>query len=84
VSMRLEAIIAAQMRDVILPAGEVIVHAQHIVAVGQKAFTQMGAQEAGAAGHQDPLAGQWHTLVSTLFRSRDDSAEMPDAILAML
>jgi hypothetical protein len=52
--------IADKVGDVVLAAGEVVVHTQHVVAVAQQAFAQMRAEEAGTAGHHNALAGQAH------------------------
>ena len=48
------------MRDIVLAAGEIVVHTQHIVAVAQQALAEMRAQEAGTTGHHHALAGQAH------------------------
>ena len=62
VAHRLEVRIAEQVRDVVLAPGEVVVDAQHVVAVAQQAFAQMRAEEAGAAGHQYSFARQAHAF----------------------
>ena len=53
---QLEMRIAEAGDDVVLVAGEVVVDAQHVVARRQQALAEMRAEEAGAAGHQNPLA----------------------------
>ncbi len=52
VAHRLEMRMADEMRDVVLATGEIVVHAQHVVAVAQQPLAQMRSEEAGAAGHQ--------------------------------
>ena len=42
-----------QMGDVVLGAGEEVVQADNVVAVGQQSFTEMRAEEAGTAGDED-------------------------------
>ena len=44
-----------QMRDVRLLAGEEVVEADHVVSLLDQPLAQVRAQEAGPAGHQDPL-----------------------------
>ena len=48
---------AQHVGDVVLGAGEEIVHAQDVVAVLQQALAQVGAEEAGAAGDHHPASG---------------------------
>ena len=57
VTDELEPRIVVQVVDVPLGAGEQVVDAQHFVALGEQAVAQVGAQESGAAGDEDPLAG---------------------------
>ena len=44
-----------QMLDVRLLAGEEIVQADHVVTVIDQSFAEVGAEETGAAGHEDSL-----------------------------
>ena len=53
---QLEVRVADEVRDVVFRAGEEVVHAQHVVALGQEPLAQVRADEAGAAGHQNALA----------------------------
>jgi len=43
-------------RCAVLGAGEEVVHAQDVVAVGEQALAQVRAEEAGAAGDEDAFA----------------------------
>jgi len=45
------------MRCAVRGAGEEVVHAQDVAAVGDKALAQVRAEEAGAAGDEDACAG---------------------------
>ena len=56
----LEMRIADQVGDVVLAAGEVVVHAQHVAAVAQQAFAQVGADETSATGDQNTFTGKAH------------------------
>ena len=47
VAHQLKVGIADQVRDVVLGAGEEVVHAQDVAAVGEQALAQVGAEEAG-------------------------------------
>jgi hypothetical protein len=60
-AMRLEVRVADQVGDVVLAPGEVVVDAQHIMALGQQPLAQMRAEESGAACHQDTRTGQGHS-----------------------
>ncbi len=57
VADELEARMVVQVLDVALGAGEEIVDAEHLVALLQQPVAQMRAEESGAAGDQDALAG---------------------------
>ena len=57
VAHQLEARLAHQVRDVGPAAGEEVVDAQHLVAVGQEPLAQEAADEPGPAGHQHPQGG---------------------------
>src|SRR5206468_11658211 len=46
-----------QVLDIALRSGEEVVNAEHFVAVLQQPLAQMRAEESGAAGDQDALAG---------------------------
>jgi hypothetical protein len=50
VAHQLEVRVAEQVDDVVLGAGEEVVHAEHVVAVGDQALAEVRAEEAGAAG----------------------------------
>jgi hypothetical protein len=50
-----EALLANEMLDVAARAGEEIVDTDYFRALRQQAVAQMGAEEAGAAGHHDAL-----------------------------
>ena len=52
----LEKRIAEQVRDVALGAGEQVVDAEHLVALGDQPVDEMRAEESGPAGDQDALA----------------------------
>ena len=52
---QLEALVIEQVLDVAAGAGEEIVDADDIGALGQQALAQMRAEEAGAAGDQNAL-----------------------------
>jgi hypothetical protein len=52
VAQDLEERLLRKVRDVLLAAGKVIVHAQDIMAGREQLFAQMRAEEARAAGHQ--------------------------------
>ena len=56
VAHQLEVRVVQQVDDVVLGAGEEVVDAQHVVAVGQQAVAQVRAEEAGAAGDHDPFS----------------------------
>ena len=58
VAHQLEARMADQMLDVALAAGEEIVDANDVVAVGNQAIAQVRAEKAGTAGDQHRLATQ--------------------------
>jgi hypothetical protein len=60
VAHRLELRQVHQVADVVLAAGEVVVDAQHVVALADQALAQMRPKESGAARHQDTLSGQAH------------------------
>ena len=57
VAHELEAGVVEQVGDVVLGAGEEVVDAEHVVALGQQAVAQVAAQKAGAAGDEDALGG---------------------------
>ncbi len=57
VTDELEPRIVVQMVDVPVGAREQLVDAQHLVALLEQAIAQVRAQEAGAAGDEDSLAG---------------------------
>jgi len=52
VAHQLETWVLAQRDDVAAGAGEKVVDAQHLVAVGQQPLTEMRAQKSGAAGYE--------------------------------
>ena len=53
----LEARVVVQVIDVALGAGEEVVDAEHLVALLEQAVAEVRAEEAGAAGDEDSLAG---------------------------
>ncbi|MDT4879056.1 hypothetical protein FQZ97_1146970 [compost metagenome] len=53
---QLEVGVAHQVRHVVFGAAVEVVHAQNVVALGQQAIAQMGAQESGSSRHQDSFA----------------------------
>jgi hypothetical protein len=55
VADQLKAVFAQKMPDVVLAAGEKVVQAQHLMALPQQGFHQVGAYEASAAGDQDTV-----------------------------
>ena len=57
---RLEVRVAVQMRDVVFSPREVVVDAQHIVALREQGLAEMRSKEAGAARDEDSLAGECH------------------------
>ena len=59
---RLEPVAAQQPGDVGLAAGEVVVDAQHVMAIAHQPVAQMRAQEPGAPGHQDALSCHGHMV----------------------
>ena len=62
----LETRIVHQMGDIVFDAREVIVHAQHVIAVVQQPFTQMGTDKSGTAGDQDLLWSRDDILILTV------------------
>ena len=48
--------VVEQVGDVVLGAGEEVVDADDVVALGQQALAEVAAQEAGAAGNQNPFS----------------------------
>ena len=53
VPQQLEARMVEQVLDVVPPAGEEVVQADDVVALGQQPVAEMRADEAGAAGDED-------------------------------
>ena len=49
---------AQKVSDVVLGAGEEVVHAQDVVAVLEESFAEVGAEEAGAAGDKNSHGGK--------------------------
>src|SRR5581483_3285991 len=49
-----EAGMARQVADVVGRAGDEVVHAEHLRALAEQELAQVGADEAGAARHEDP------------------------------
>ncbi len=56
VAHQLEVGVVEQVGDVVLGAGEEVINADDVMAVGEEAFAQVAAQEAGAAGDEDAFA----------------------------
>ena len=50
----LEVVPAQEMGDVLRPPGQQVVDAYHFVALGQRPFAEVGAEEAGAARDEGP------------------------------
>ena len=63
VAHRLEIRFLQQLGDVGLAPGEIIVDAEHVVALGAQAVAEMRAEEAGAAGDQYPFLHSAHRIV---------------------
>ncbi len=57
---RLEMRVGEQRRDVVLAAGEIIVDAQDVVAVGAQPLAQVRAEKPGAAGDENPFHDSAH------------------------
>ncbi len=47
-----EASVVAEMFEIVRAAGEEIIHRDHVMAVAEQRFTEMRAEESGAAGHE--------------------------------
>src|ERR1700738_5288994 len=60
VAQRLEMRVAKQRREVVLAAGEVVVDAQDVVALGEEPLAQMRAQKPPPAGDENALADDTH------------------------
>ena len=60
VAHRLEMRVGQQVRDVVLAAGEIIVDAEHVVALGEQPLAQMRAEKTGAAGDQNAFGDDAH------------------------
>ena len=56
VAHQLEVGVVEQVGDVVLGAGEEVIDADDVMAVGEEAFAEVTAQEAGAAGDEDAFA----------------------------
>jgi hypothetical protein len=41
------------MGDVLAPAGEEVVQADHVMTICEQSLTEVGSEESGAAGHQN-------------------------------
>ena len=52
----LEMRVVQQVDDVVLGAGEEVVHADHVVTVAEQPLAEVGAEKTGAAGDQDAFA----------------------------
>src|SRR6185503_12966069 len=53
VAERLELLVLEQVLDILPATGEEVIQAYDVVALCQEAFAEVGADEAGAAGHKD-------------------------------
>ncbi len=53
VLVKTEIVISYQVSDVILAAGDEVVHADDLMSLGQQAVTQVGAQETCGSGDQN-------------------------------
>ena len=56
VTDQLEAIVAQEMRDMVLAAGEKVIDAEDLMTLAQQALAEVRPQESAAAGYQDALA----------------------------
>jgi hypothetical protein len=63
VAHRLEMRHPQQRGEIVLAAGEVVVDAQHVVALGNEALAQMRAEKSGAAGDQNALSDDAHEWI---------------------
>jgi hypothetical protein len=54
----LEARIVGQRRNVLSPAGEIVVNAKNLVPIVQKSLAEVRSEEPRAAGHEHALAHQ--------------------------
>jgi hypothetical protein len=64
---QLKAAVLKQVGNVLSPAREEVIHAQHFVATLQQRFAQMGTQKAGAAGNQYSVHAVSDSCESMLF-----------------
>ena len=82
VAHQLEHRVAHQVGDVALGAGEVVVDAQHVVAVGEQPLAQVRAEEAGAAGdqHRRPCSRPAQRAVGPAGRPPGDRVEAVAAV----
>src|SRR3989344_4230558 len=71
VAQQLKMRITDEMGDVVLGAGEEIVHAQHVVPVGDQPLAEVRAQEPGAAGDQDAFAIETGALIHYSIAAHD-------------
>src|SRR5262249_19056237 len=78
VTHQLEAIVADEMGDVALGAGEEIVDADEVGATLQQALAQMRAEKAGTAGHQNALFEMHGESTSGERVSATDSTTPPE------
>src|SRR5215472_9657174 len=65
VSHSLELWQRQQRGDIFLAAGEIIVDAQHVIALGNQLLTQMRSQKPGAPGDEDPFSDRTHERFPT-------------------
>ena len=63
----LEARIGQQMLDVLPPAGIEIIDAKHLVAVGEKPFAEMRADESRTSGDERSYSGKAHRKLPISF-----------------
>src|SRR3954464_13631005 len=57
---RLEMRVAEQAGDIVLPPGEVIIDAEHVVALGAQPLAEIIPRESGAAGDEYPFHDSTH------------------------
>ena len=65
--VQLEAGVVEQVGDIGLCADEIVVHADNVVALGQKRVDKVAADESGAAGNEDVA---FHVFAFSVFISR--------------
>ena len=64
--MNWKSLAAEQVVDVVDAAGDQVVHADHLVALGQQPFTEMGTEKTRTASDKGPLAFNHHSSISRI------------------